>query len=466
MVGAATVDWLVRCRWRLLAAAGNPPAAIAAHAGVAPSLVEQVVDAPATTIVGADGRGSGWWAQPWLHRRRFELQRCLDLLDRDAGPDGCWPTTGWVSSDGRAGRRSSWLGTSSLARQVLMLTSGMLDPPPHLVAAHRCHRPLCANPRCLVWTDRDGNAGHRRLQRLDIPIVGRPETQLEHLDVLDRPVQELDELRILEREVARLERDGTTGCLVRAGTARQGHYTTVHHAGRGHKLHRWLVAAAGADLDGRWVLHACDRPPCVALDHLSLGDPAANTADAIDRHRFPAGHRNGRASLTAIQLAELRRHPPTSPAARAQAAARLGCHPVTIDRAVRGHTYRNHPVPPRHEPVRRRLSSCGVVTVRTLIAAGIAPSVVATATGLSVSYLTDLAAGRQRPDEPGPITPGPGAARGRRVGTGVLTDLDRRLLRDQAAAGMSRRRLADRFGVGADAVGRALTDRTPHPSGS
>ena len=458
-MGRSTVGWATGCRWRLLAATGNPPAAIAGHAGVATSLVQTAVDDPATTIVGAEGLGEGWWSQPWLHRRRWELRACLDLLDRRAGPSACWSTTGWVTRDGRAGRANRWLGTTSLARQVLMLTSDTLAPPARLVAAHRCHQPLCANPRCLVWATRAANAHHRRLQRLAISIDGRAETELQHLDVLDRPLEELDDLRILEREAARLQRDASTGCLVRAGTAELGHYTTVHHAGRGHKLHRWVVAAAGAEVAGWWVLHACDRPPCVALDHLSLGDPQANTADAIERDRFPAGHRHGRAIFTPGQICRLRGDPPSDRQTRDELAMMLGCHPASIDRAIRGDTYRNDPTPPRPRPTRRRLTSCGVIAIRTLIAVGLSRARLADATGLSAGYLTDLAVGRQRPDEPGPITAAPGPATGRRVGTGVLTDLDRALIRGQAAAGVPTRQLARRFGVAVCTIDRVIDGR-------
>lgn len=39
--------------------------------------------------------------------------------------------------------------------------------------------------------------------------------------------------------------------------------------------------------DGLWVLHHCDNPPCVRLDHLFLGTAADNVADmmAKGRHR-------------------------------------------------------------------------------------------------------------------------------------------------------------------------------------
>lgn len=56
---------------------------------------------------------------------------------------------------------------------------------------------------------------------------------------------------------------------------------------------------------GMVVRHACDNPGCVNVAHLSLGTHADNVADRVARGRSAAGERNGRAKLTALQVAAI-----------------------------------------------------------------------------------------------------------------------------------------------------------------
>jgi DNA invertase Pin-like site-specific DNA recombinase len=58
------------------------------------------------------------------------------------------------------------------------------------------------------------------------------------------------------------------------------------------------------------VMHLCDNPPCVRLDHLRLGTHAENTKMAGERGqltRLTKGERNGQAKLTEAQVREIRR---------------------------------------------------------------------------------------------------------------------------------------------------------------
>jgi hypothetical protein len=52
----------------------------------------------------------------------------------------------------------------------------------------------------------------------------------------------------------------------------------------GHRF-AWELAY-GPIPDGLWVLHHCDNPPCVNIDHLYLGTVKDNTADMMRRGRM------------------------------------------------------------------------------------------------------------------------------------------------------------------------------------
>ena len=63
----------------------------------------------------------------------------------------------------------------------------------------------------------------------------------------------------------------------------------------------------GEVLDGLFVLHRCDNPPCVRPDHLFLGTFEENMADMVAKGRSPRGERNVAAKLTDAQVIEMRR---------------------------------------------------------------------------------------------------------------------------------------------------------------
>jgi hypothetical protein len=62
--------------------------------------------------------------------------------------------------------------------------------------------------------------------------------------------------------------------------------------------------------EGLWVLHRCDNPPCVNVDHLFLGTRLDNVRDmdAKGRGRRPVlpGERNGRARFTEDDVRTMR----------------------------------------------------------------------------------------------------------------------------------------------------------------
>jgi predicted DNA-binding protein (UPF0251 family) len=79
------------------------------------------------------------------------------------------------------------------------------------------------------------------------------------------------------------------------------HYGVLLVNGRNTRAHRWAWEQAyGPLVEGDCVLHRCDNPRCVNVEHLFLGDRAVNNRDAIAKGRRV----NHRAKLTAAAVRE------------------------------------------------------------------------------------------------------------------------------------------------------------------
>jgi hypothetical protein len=105
----------------------------------------------------------------------------------------------------------------------------------------------------------------------------------------------------------------TTGCLLWLGTVNVHGYAvlgvTTSSGARMERVSR-LVAAKKFGVDavkGQHVLHRCDQPACIAIEHLFLGQPRDNKADSMNKLRHNFGARNGRAKLTVGQAKEIKK---------------------------------------------------------------------------------------------------------------------------------------------------------------
>lgn len=105
-----------------------------------------------------------------------------------------------------------------------------------------------------------------------------------------------------------------SGCWEWTGARQRTGYGRVSRGGAGNGLvgaHRaaWELTR-GPIPAGLWVLHKCDNPPCCNPDHLFLGTAKDNNADrgakGRSHSRLLLGELNGRAKLTAAQVAEIR----------------------------------------------------------------------------------------------------------------------------------------------------------------
>jgi len=90
---------------------------------------------------------------------------------------------------------------------------------------------------------------------------------------------------------------------------------------------------------GLHVLHHCDNPGCVNPRHLYLGTNYDNIRDRNSRNRQAKGEGNGRAKLTANNVAAMRIAHKNGASYR-YLAYFYGVSPTTIQQAVRGKTWR------------------------------------------------------------------------------------------------------------------------------
>ena len=77
------------------------------------------------------------------------------------------------------------------------------------------------------------------------------------------------------------------GCIEWTGYRGNRGYGQTTFLGKSERTHRlaWILEN-GAIPDGLWVMHKCDNPPCLNLDHLQLGTPKDNFDDMKNKGRY------------------------------------------------------------------------------------------------------------------------------------------------------------------------------------
>ena len=90
---------------------------------------------------------------------------------------------------------------------------------------------------------------------------------------------------------------------------KKGYGVASNGKGRTMLAHRKIwIEVNGPIPHGLCVLHRCDNPGCVNIDHLFLGTNADNVQDRVTKQRSnrPKGERNPFARLTLTQVEEIR----------------------------------------------------------------------------------------------------------------------------------------------------------------
>ncbi|MGW2594822.1 helix-turn-helix domain-containing protein [Streptomyces sp. NPDC001515] len=145
-------------------------------------------------------------------------------------------------------------------------------------------------------------------------------------------------LTFAERFWSKVDRRGPDECWLWTGALNEHGYgvmrpNTQRRNGPTVKAHRASLQLAGVEIEGLYVLHACDNPPCVNPNHLSAGTAADNAADMVGKGRQARGTGRRTSKLTEAQIPEIRARAAAGEMQKVLAAEYGVSHP-TISRVV------------------------------------------------------------------------------------------------------------------------------------
>lgn len=99
----------------------------------------------------------------------------------------------------------------------------------------------------------------------------------------------------------------TPGCWLWQGDVITKGYGRFSFGGGYESAHRLSFRLyVGPIPSGHVIRHSCDNPICVNPDHLQSGTQKENIQDAVSRGRMSLGERNGRATITAELVLQIR----------------------------------------------------------------------------------------------------------------------------------------------------------------
>lgn len=85
------------------------------------------------------------------------------------------------------------------------------------------------------------------------------------------------------------------GCIEWRGPTGSNSFGQIHFRGVSTRASRAMWQLSNGPIpDGLVVMHSCDNPPCVNIDHLSLGTNRENIDDMLRKGRSAKGDKNGR----------------------------------------------------------------------------------------------------------------------------------------------------------------------------
>ncbi len=163
---------------------------------------------------------------------------------------------------------------------------------------------LCSAPGCEKLAKSRGLCGTHYMRFQRTGLVGTA------------PIRDSGVKSLAERFWSKVNKDGPIvrpelgRCWTWTAATNQNGYGVMRPAGQRSgptvKAHRVSAELAGMDIEGRFVLHACDNPPCVNPAHLRPGAPIDNAADRVERGQQTRGERTGTHKLTEHQVVQIR----------------------------------------------------------------------------------------------------------------------------------------------------------------
>lgn len=94
-----------------------------------------------------------------------------------------------------------------------------------------------------------------------------------------------------------------TDCIEFAGAKNKDGYGKLGVNGKPKLAHRYeWESKKGTIPVGMCVLHKCDNPPCINIDHLFLGTKKDNMVDMANKKRHQFGEKSVRSKLTLEQV--------------------------------------------------------------------------------------------------------------------------------------------------------------------
>lgn len=134
----------------------------------------------------------------------------------------------------------------------------------------------------------------------------------------------------------------TDGCWLWLGTTDADGYGLSWVDGKNVRAHRLSYEMAyGPIMDDRRVLHACDTPPCVRPEHLSLGTNADNVADMMAKGRQRVGEQVWKAKLTADAVLAIRARYAAGGVSHLALAAEYGVAEGTVQKVLKRKTWKH-----------------------------------------------------------------------------------------------------------------------------
>lgn len=131
-----------------------------------------------------------------------------------------------------------------------------------------------------------------------------------------------------------------TPCVEHKGATTKAGYGLTFREGKTQLAHRYAYRQKHGDIpDGSVVMHLCDNPKCVNVEHLRLGTQSENRKDCVDKGRAnaPSGEAHYGSKLTAERVLFIR----SSELPIRELAKMFGVSYQTAKDAKDGKTWRN-----------------------------------------------------------------------------------------------------------------------------